>query len=91
MSWQGNLREVYDKDLIPSETKEALDRYVFNHVPPGGFLEAVLTNDLRGAFVNADKQNLNALPAIVAYVYNQTPVVCRGTPERYERWLTHRG
>lgn len=34
---------------IPEHTKAALDRYVNDRIPPGGFLTAVLTNDLTGA------------------------------------------
>jgi hypothetical protein len=35
------------RQMIRTRTKAALNRYVNNHIFPGGFLTAVLTNNLR--------------------------------------------
>ena len=43
---------------IPEHTKGALDRYVDHGLEPGGFLTAVLTNDLFGAVARADSENI---------------------------------
>ena len=40
---------------IPVFTKEALDRYVNDRIPTGGFLHAVLTDRLFDAVGRADK------------------------------------
>ena len=48
--------------MIPAHTKAALDRYVNDRLLPGGFLTAVLSNDLFGAVGSADSENLAALP-----------------------------
>lgn len=77
----------FDKSLIPRHLQAALDRYVIEHIPTGSFLEAVLTNDLKGAIQNASDDSLDALPAIVAYVHNNTPHDCKGSREAYERWI----
>lgn len=54
--------------------------------PTGGFLEAVLSNDLEEACARADYTNLWTLPAIVAYVYNELPGMCWGSPARVKEW-----
>lgn len=72
---------------IPTLTLKNINSYVQERIPVGNFLEAVLSNDLKGAVGTADNENLDALPAIVAYVRNHTPADCQGSPERYREWL----
>lgn len=59
--------------MIPQHTLDSLNRYVQHRIMPGGFLFAVLTNDLFSAVSRADSQNLEALPEIVQYIYNKIP------------------
>ena len=66
---------------------ESLDRYVEFHCPTGGFLDAVLRNDLKESCARADSQNLYLLFDIVSYLYNEVPWNCWGTPERVNAWL----
>lgn len=68
-------------------TKQALERYVEEHVDPGGFLKAVLSNDLTGAFSRADSYNERHMKEIVTYVYNYMPINCWGDKETVKRWL----
>ena len=44
-------------DLIPDHMHGAVIRYVEDGIEPGGFLEAVLCNDLKGAVMRADAIN----------------------------------
>jgi hypothetical protein len=67
-----------------------LDRYVLNHIPTGGFLEAVLSNDLKEACARADSQNRYLLFEIVSYLYNEVPSACWGSPEKVQKWLEAR-
>jgi len=76
--------------IIPELTQSALTRYVENHIAPGGFLTAVLCNDLFGAMGKADLQNLDALTAIVRYIYNHTPGNCWGSKDIIDEWLKRR-
>jgi hypothetical protein len=78
---------LFDVTLIPPRTVERLNAYVFDHVDPGGFLEAVLTNNLKEAFQTADDGNLSALPAIVSFMYNHMPARSHGSKERVAAWL----
>ena len=73
--------------MIPAHTKAALDRYVNDRLLPGGFLTAVLSNDLFGAVGSADSENLAALPEIVRYVYNELPANSWGSKDKIWRWV----
>jgi hypothetical protein len=75
----------YDK--IKPEIIESLRRYADHHVPTGGFLRAVLSNDLLEAVIKADDDNRTALVDIVGYCYEEIPHDCWGSPERVRAWL----
>lgn len=66
----------------------ALQSYVENRYPPGGFLHAVLSNDLIRACMKADDFNRHRLFDIVDYIYNNLPMNCYGSPEAVEKWLS---
>lgn len=67
---------------LPENLRQSLDRYAKYGVPTGGFLRAVLENDLHMALARADASSLNALPAIAAYIYNCLPSTCWGNAEK---------
>ncbi|HJU12346.1 MAG TPA: hypothetical protein VJ728_15790 [Candidatus Binataceae bacterium] len=50
-----------DYSRIRKDVIESLRRYAHQRIPTGGFLEAVLRNDLRDAHAKADMQNRAAL------------------------------
>ena len=70
------------------EIKASLDRYVKDKIPTGGFLEAVLSNDLVGAVGRADSINIQRIPEIVKYIYNNLPSNCWGDSETVSKWLS---
>lgn len=78
---------IYMGIVLPASTRESIDRYVEHGVPTGGFLRAVLSNDLSGACERADVYNQIALCCIVAYLYNKCPGACWGSPESVAAWL----
>ena len=69
------------------ETKDGLLRYAKEGIPTGGFLRAVLENDLMEAFARADRQNTDDMEEIVSFVYNDLPSACHGSPEIVKKWL----
>lgn len=75
------------RNFIPPATMHQLDEYQNRRVPPGGFLHAVLANDLYNAVLHADEGNLACLQAIVGYVEGQMPISCRGSREAVQAWL----
>jgi hypothetical protein len=72
---------------LPDDLKETIDRYIEHGVPTGGFLEAVICNDLKEACGRADEQNLRIIPAIVSYFYNEAPMACWGKPDSFQNWI----
>ena len=74
------------RDISPC-IKESLDRYATQRIPPGGFLYAVLTNDLFEAIGRADDNNRFALHSICSYIYNHMPSSCWGSKEIVNEWL----
>ena len=76
---------------IPEHGKEALARYVIQHIKPGGFLTAVLQNDLVTAVGNADSKNIKNIPAYVSWLYNWAPISCWGSRINVKEWLESRG
>jgi hypothetical protein len=72
---------------IPERMLGGLTRYVDNGIKPGGFLTAVISNDLREAVWRADGENLAKLPAYVAWLYNEAPKGCWGSRENMQRWM----
>ena len=81
---------VPDSILIEPRFKESIDAYVATGRPTGGFLYAVLCNDLRESIARADEHAIDNLPHIVCYLYNEVPGNCWGTPERVSRWFRGR-
>lgn len=72
---------------IPEYMQAALKRYLIDRIPPGDFLTAVITNDLRGAVNRADGENLPLIPTYVRWFYNRAPGISHGSPQHLENWL----
>jgi hypothetical protein len=68
----------------------AIRRYIDQHIRPGHFLTAVLSNDLIEAVGHADDVNLWLLPVFVTWLYNEAPSTCWGSPEHVNIWLAER-
>ena len=80
-----------DSDLAPAKIVGSLMLYRDHGVPTGSFLEAVLENNLSEAVGRADCHNLEALPHIVAWVYNCMWAEAWGSPKKVKAWLKHKG
>jgi len=89
------LREALDEErkwrwedmAVPPIARASLTRYVEERVPTGGFLEAVLCNNLKESFARADLENRKNLGAIVYWLYNSAPSNCWGSPKKVRDWL----
>lgn len=73
--------------MVPLRFQTSLTRYVSERIETGGFLRAVLENDLHEAVSRADYESLDQLPTIVMYVSSNLPTECWGSKEKVERWL----
>lgn len=69
------------------EAAESIRRYVDHGIPTGGFLRAVLANDLMEAVGRADESSLMNLLAICQYVYNDIPASVHGSYARVDAHL----
>ena len=87
---KGDWSTTFANYDIPAHTQQALKNYVQDRVPPGGFLYAVLTNNMTQAFGRADTDNAAALQDIVRWLYNEPTALCWGMPEKVAAWLDER-
>ncbi len=76
---------------VPAHCIDSLVQYVLIGRPMGGFLTAVVCNDLRGACERADLINRYAMFEIVSWLYNHAPIDCWGSEEKFKRWTKRHG
>lgn len=72
---------------VPHHMHPHLIRYVEDHHHVGGFLAALLSNDLRRAVQIADNANILALPAYVRWLWEYAPGSCWGSREAVRAWI----
>jgi len=78
-------------NMIPSYMHAGIVEYITIGTQPGGFLTAVLQNNLERAVDRADDTNVKALATYVSFLYNVAPMDCWGSPERVEYWIANGG
>lgn len=61
--------------------------YIEHGRPPGDFLRALFSNDLKGAFARADINNTARMRFWVEWLYNHAPVQCQGSEEAVDKWI----
>jgi hypothetical protein len=71
----------------PKELIESLERYAQHGIPTGGFLQAVLCNDLYQAVLRADAENSARLRDVVVHVIHAMPAESWGSPEKVGAWI----
>lgn len=71
--------------------KESLTRYVEKGTPTGGFLEALLSNDLFAAFARADEAGRTHMEELVRHIYWNVPSGCHGSTQKVTAWIRHGG
>lgn len=76
-----------DYSLIPERIMQNLLYYVKGEEFPGGFLYAVLTNDLFKAVGRADNEMKPLIPLLVHYIHWETPGGCHGSEQHVKEWM----
>lgn len=76
-----------EKAMMPRALKASIDLYVDRGVPVGGFVYAVLSNNLFEVFSRAEEHYRANLETICDYIQNYTPAICYGSEERVTKWL----
>lgn len=74
---------------VPVHILDDLDRYSKDGGQLGGFLSAVVSNDLQGAVGHADPEAMQALKQIATYVNCQLHTQCHGSAECVWLWRGH--
>lgn len=72
---------------IPEGTYDSLRRYVQWGVPLGGFLAALVSNDLMGAANRADDRHVLCFHELARFVFNEMPVGCQGSRPAVRAWI----
>lgn len=79
-----------DYSLIPERVMNNLLHYVKGEEAPGGFLYAVLCNDLFSAVGRADEEMKPLIPLLVNYIHWNVPGGCHGSPEIVKDWFNQK-
>jgi hypothetical protein len=78
---------IHNMQGVPEHLRDGLLRYLEHGIAPGHFLLAVLTNDLMEAVGRADPESAAGLVSLCSYLYNETPGLCHGSPEKVAAWI----
>lgn len=86
------ISEHVDYSMLPEHMRAGARDYVERRHPNvGGFLRAVLENDLVEAFGRADEINAAAMRDWAAWLFNEAPANCWGSPDKVRAWLAASG
>lgn len=77
-------------EMLPEHMRPAARAYVEEGKLPGTFLQAVLRNDLYGAFNRADNINQASMFAWARFL-SQIPMCSWGSVERIKEWVARKG
>ena len=84
-------RNAIDVERLPEHMQEGARSYVETGRPPGGFMRAVLCNDLMGAFSRADAANEAHMKEWTMWLFNDAPSGCWGDEETVNEWVESGG
>jgi hypothetical protein len=90
-AWEALLalfRAVLAESKVPDHLRDGLVRYVTNGILPGGFVQAVLCNNLREAIRRSSHGGVGALPALVEFLTWHMPPEAWGSVARVRAWTT---
>lgn len=77
--------------MVPAHCRAGLLEYIEHGTPVGGFLTALLSNDLKETYARADDENRGAVLSYVQFLYSHAPSTCWGSPKRVEDWIEQGG
>jgi hypothetical protein len=76
---------------IPDYMQEGLLAYIIDARSVGGFLQAVIANDLKAAVHRGDDINQRALHCYMKFLYNHAPNACFGHEGAAAYWKSKGG
>jgi hypothetical protein len=72
---------------MTEQSQESLYNYFVYGLEPGGFMTAVLSNDLYGASARADFENTKIMAQYAQWLVNRAPYGSYGSAEMVRGWL----
>ncbi len=88
---QAKLRKRANQSKIPSHFIAGLERYLAFGIHPGGFMRAILSNDLVDVINRADADALSCLRPLSLLVFDCIDTRAWGTRQRVDEWMEHQG
>ena len=82
---------MIDYSRLPEHIQGGVRRYIEDGIPPGSFLQAVMSNNLKESFMYADDTNIERMFDIVDFFYNEAPIECWGSKEKMSHWVEKGG
>ena len=78
-----------EQDLLalPERMRGGIQRYLDHGIPPGHFMTAVISNDLREACARADDENRTLLFEYIKFFYCHAPAGSWGSEENFKAWV----
>lgn len=83
-----HLQERLTQCNVPATLHDGLARYIAERRPVGGFLRAVLENDLMNTYRRADEGALPKVHYIVSFLVSHAPADCWGSLDAVVAWLS---
>lgn len=80
----------FDGYAVHDYNQEAFENYLIHGLRPGGFVTAVLANDLFQAAGRADFVNREHLASVASWVYQNCPAQSFGSYQAVEDWCEDR-
>ena len=84
LKWK--VSNMIEYKQCPESVRDPLQLYIQEGISCGGFLMAVLANDLAESVSRADDTNLRLLPEIVQWLHWEAPAECWGSEKKVTAW-----
>ena len=82
---------MFNYSLLPTHIQDGMRQHVEHGHHVGGFLTAVLSNDLKESLGRADSECREKMFDIVSFLYNEVPSLCWGSEKKVKEWRDHKG
>lgn len=86
-AYRAHLQQRLDDFAVPSNLHDGLISYLVERRAVGGFLTAVLSNDLTQTVARADPETGQFLRQIVRFLLHTVPSSAWGSPAAVQAWL----
>ena len=83
------LHSKFEYWEVDNEYQLPIINYLLYGFNPGSFFSSVFCNDFFGAMVCSHPANtVEALKRVVNFMFNCLPVICYGSHEKFNNWLS---